>query len=115
LPIKALRAKAEQALDPDFDIRAFHDVVVGNGSLAIAILEEIVDEWIAEKLNQAVGRPPRLFLYPRPGTRVAGALAHPHDQRRKRLLDRYLTHQVLAGNLAHTGVVFLGVIGGFFI
>ncbi len=51
LRIKALRAKAEQALGPDFDIRAFHDVVVGNGSLAIAILEEIVDEWIAEQVR----------------------------------------------------------------
>lgn len=47
LRIKALRAEAEQALGPDFDLRAFHDVVVGNGSVAIAILEEIVREWIA--------------------------------------------------------------------
>ena len=47
LRIKALRAKAEQALGTDFDLRDFHDVVVGNGSLAIAILEELVDDWIA--------------------------------------------------------------------
>ena len=49
LRIKALRAKAEAALGEDFDIRGFHDVVVGNGSLAIAILEELVDEWIREQ------------------------------------------------------------------
>ena len=49
LRIKALRKKAESELGADFDIRAFHDVVVGSGSLAIAVLEEIVDEWIAEQ------------------------------------------------------------------
>lgn len=46
LRIQALRARAEEALGEDFDLRAFHDVVVGNGSLAIAILEEVVGEWI---------------------------------------------------------------------
>jgi uncharacterized protein (DUF885 family) len=49
LRIRALRTKAETALGADFDIRAFHDVVVGNGSLAIDVLEEIVDEWIAKQ------------------------------------------------------------------
>jgi uncharacterized protein (DUF885 family) len=49
LRIKALRRKAESALGSDFDIRAFHDVVVGNGSLAIDVLEEIVGEWIARQ------------------------------------------------------------------
>ncbi|UTW56116.1 DUF885 family protein [Kordiimonas sp. SCSIO 12610] len=46
LRIKAMRAKAERELGAKFDLRAFHDTVVGNGSLAIAVLEEIVDEWI---------------------------------------------------------------------
>ena len=46
LRIKALRVEAEQALGTHFDLRAFHDVVVGNGSVAIAILEEIVRDWI---------------------------------------------------------------------
>ncbi|RLQ22623.1 DUF885 family protein [Seongchinamella sediminis] len=53
LRIKALRAEAEQALGPDFDLRAFHDVVVGNGSVAIAILEEVVREWIVAQQNGA--------------------------------------------------------------
>jgi uncharacterized protein (DUF885 family) len=52
LRIRALRKKAETALGTDFDIRAFHDVVVGNGSLAINVLEEIVDEWIAEQESE---------------------------------------------------------------
>ncbi|MEQ8206229.1 MAG: DUF885 family protein, partial [Woeseia sp.] len=50
LRIRALRRQAEQALGSGFDIRRFHDVVVGNGSLPIAVLEEIVDEWIAAQL-----------------------------------------------------------------
>jgi uncharacterized protein (DUF885 family) len=41
-----MRAKAEQELGAKFDLRAFHDTVVGSGSLAIAVLEEIIDEWI---------------------------------------------------------------------
>lgn len=53
LKIRALRARAEQALGPNFDIRQFHDVVVGNGSVPIAVLEELVDEWIAAQLQQA--------------------------------------------------------------
>ena len=46
LRIQALRAQAQEALGSDFDLRAFHDVVVGNGSLAIAILEDVVEGWI---------------------------------------------------------------------
>ena len=49
LKIRALRAKAESELGSNFDIRSFHDTVVGNGSLPIAVLEEIVDDWIAEQ------------------------------------------------------------------
>lgn len=47
LKIKELRNKAEEALGDDFDLREFHDTVLGNGSLPIAVLEEIVDAWIA--------------------------------------------------------------------
>ena len=46
LKIKELRNKAQQALGEDFDIRGFHDTIVGNGSLPIAVLEDIVTEWI---------------------------------------------------------------------
>ena len=51
LSIRALREKAETALGPAFDIRQFHDVVVGNGSVPIAVLQDIVDEWIAGQLQ----------------------------------------------------------------
>lgn len=46
LSITALRAKAESELGSKFDLRAFHDTVLGNGALPIAILENIVTEWI---------------------------------------------------------------------
>jgi uncharacterized protein (DUF885 family) len=49
LKIKELRNKAEQALGEQFDIRAFHDTVVSNGSLPIAVLEDIVSEWISSQ------------------------------------------------------------------
>lgn len=49
LKIKALRTEAEQALGEAFDIRAFHDTVVSNGSLPIAVLEDIVTEWITSQ------------------------------------------------------------------
>ncbi len=50
LKIKELRKKAEQSLGESFDIRAFHDTVVGNGSVPIAVLEDIVNEWIDSQL-----------------------------------------------------------------
>lgn len=46
LRIQALRQRALNVLGSRFDLRAFHDVVVGNGSLAIAILEDVVGDWI---------------------------------------------------------------------
>ncbi|MBV1911597.1 MAG: DUF885 domain-containing protein [Kangiellaceae bacterium] len=49
LKIRALRAKAEKALGQQFDIRSFHDTVIGNGSVPIAVLEELVDEWIKNR------------------------------------------------------------------
>ncbi|MHA7815582.1 MAG: DUF885 domain-containing protein [Pseudohaliea sp.] len=53
LRIQALRDRAEAALGDGFDLRAFHDLVVGNGSLPIALLEDLVKEWIDEGLARA--------------------------------------------------------------
>ena len=47
LEIQRLRAAAEQTLGDRFDIRAFHDVVLGNGSLPLAVLDEVVTSWVA--------------------------------------------------------------------
>jgi uncharacterized protein (DUF885 family) len=46
LKIREVRAKAEKALGNKFEIRSFHDTVIGNGSVPIAVLEELVDDWI---------------------------------------------------------------------
>jgi len=47
LRICALRAKAEQALGPHFDVRAFHDELVKDGGLPLDVLEAKLDRWIA--------------------------------------------------------------------
>jgi len=47
LTIQRLRAKAEVALGSKFDIRAFHDQVLGSGALPLPILEAKIDRWIA--------------------------------------------------------------------
>lgn len=47
LKIQELRRKAEQALGARFDIRAFHEAVLRNGSLPLGLLEEQVSGYIA--------------------------------------------------------------------
>ena len=46
----ALRAEAERALGSGFDIRAFHDAVLGNGSVTLPMLRQQVEAWIAGAL-----------------------------------------------------------------
>ena len=47
LKISALRAKAERALGGKFDVRRFHDAVLGQGSVPLDVLEAQIDAWIA--------------------------------------------------------------------
>ena len=47
LKIQELRARSEEALGERFDIRAFHDVILGGGALPLEILERRVDNYIA--------------------------------------------------------------------
>lgn len=44
-----LRAEAERELGAKFDIRGFHDAVLGGGSLPLSLLERRVRGWIAER------------------------------------------------------------------
>ncbi|HUP48006.1 MAG TPA: DUF885 domain-containing protein, partial [Thermoanaerobaculia bacterium] len=51
LRMMALRRRAEERLGPDFDVRRFHEWVIGNGSMPIFLLEESV----GEKIENAAG------------------------------------------------------------
>ena len=48
LKISAIRAKAEKALGPKFDVRAFHDELLGDGALPLKVLEAKMDRWIEQ-------------------------------------------------------------------
>jgi len=48
LKIQELRARAEKALGPKFNLPKFHEIVLGEGTLPLALLEKKVDRWIAE-------------------------------------------------------------------
>jgi uncharacterized protein (DUF885 family) len=45
--IQQARARAEKALGPRFDIRAFHDQVLMSGALPLEVLDAKIDRWIA--------------------------------------------------------------------
>ena len=49
LKIIELREKAKQALGDKFDIRQFHDVILGSGAVPLQVLENMVDSWITSQ------------------------------------------------------------------
>ena len=49
LTITRLRAKAQKALGPKFDIKGFHEQVLMTGALPMAVLEQKIDDWIAAR------------------------------------------------------------------
>ncbi|HYX52308.1 MAG TPA: DUF885 domain-containing protein [Candidatus Limnocylindrales bacterium] len=71
LKIKELRARASQQLGAGFDLKGFHDIVLGSGAVPLDILERNVDAWIAEQQKEqktAVSKPAK--------PEAGGAAAH---------------------------------------
>jgi uncharacterized protein (DUF885 family) len=50
LKILELRDKAMEELGDKFDLKEFHQVVLGSGGVPLSVLEEIIDEYIADTL-----------------------------------------------------------------
>jgi uncharacterized protein (DUF885 family) len=49
LRIMAMRESARKALGSKFDLKAFHMVVLQNGSIPLDLLEKLVDDYAAGK------------------------------------------------------------------
>jgi uncharacterized protein (DUF885 family) len=49
LKILELRERARKALGDRFDLRAFHDQVLGSGALPLDMLSDRIDGWIANQ------------------------------------------------------------------
>lgn len=52
LKIQALRREAEQALGEQFDIRGFHDTVLGAGAIPLNLLERNVRNWTTDQIQR---------------------------------------------------------------
>jgi len=55
LQIRRARADAERRLGARFDLRAFHDALLGQGAVSLPVLDAQIDEWVARTLSA----PPR--------------------------------------------------------
>ncbi len=53
LKLKELRARAARELGAKFDIREYHDVVLGSGAVPLDVLERNVDAWIKSQKTSA--------------------------------------------------------------
>ncbi|MFN3911840.1 DUF885 domain-containing protein [Hyphomonas sp.] len=53
LSILAARARAQAALGDRFDLKQFHETVLGNGAMPLGILDTVVDDWAAAERAKA--------------------------------------------------------------
>ncbi|HLN93756.1 MAG TPA: DUF885 family protein, partial [Thermoanaerobaculia bacterium] len=49
LKLRELRRRAEEALGARFDVREFHDRILGGGAVTLPILDSRIDSWIRSK------------------------------------------------------------------
>ncbi|HYH46709.1 MAG TPA: DUF885 domain-containing protein [Thermoanaerobaculia bacterium] len=57
IKIRELRRRAERELGDRFDVRAFHDVVLGSGAVPLTVLEDNVVRYLAEQRAGTAGQP----------------------------------------------------------
>ena len=55
IDIQRLRKYSEDALGSNFDIREFHDVILGGGALPLSLLDRKVKDWVKEKSQSIPG------------------------------------------------------------
>jgi uncharacterized protein (DUF885 family) len=55
IKILELRQRAMDALGEEFDLKAFHNVVLSNGGMPLDILERLVDDYIEQKTQVGAG------------------------------------------------------------
>jgi uncharacterized protein (DUF885 family) len=56
LEFQRLRKRSEAELGVDFDVRSFHELVLGNGPLPMALLDSVVGEWsVGKRASSARG------------------------------------------------------------
>ena len=46
--IQQMRSRAEKAQGKEFDLGAFHDMVLEGGAIPLPVLDRVVNDWIAE-------------------------------------------------------------------
>lgn len=56
LKILELRSRAQQVLGARFDLKQFHNEVLGHGELPLTVLENVIDDWIARNKGVVVAQ-----------------------------------------------------------